>query len=401
MKRVVITGLGPVSNIGIGAAAFSDALAEGRSGISPITSFDSSGFPYICAGEVRHFRPEKILRRLDPSSAGRSTLFAAAAARLAVEDALLDLDTLPSDEVGVVIGTTAGESTIVEAITAQLLDHGLVSVPGEMFRQSTADRLSHGVSEELGTSGASFTLGNACAASNGALGYAYDCLRNGDATVMVAGGAESVCRIMHAGFHRLGALAKDKCSPFDLQRAGLLTAEGGSALVLETLEHACARKAKPYAEVLGYAANCDALNIVAPDVASIASCIRKAHRNASVNPAEIDYICAHGTGTRLNDLVEVTAIRNVFGEDMPPISSIKSMLGHTMGAASGFGAIASALAIANGILPPTINFTASDPSLGPIDPVAKVARRTVVRVAQNNGFAFGGNNTILILGAYR
>jgi 3-oxoacyl-[acyl-carrier-protein] synthase II len=401
MKHVVITGLGPVSSIGIGVAAFSDALAEGRSGISPITSFDSSGFPHICAGEVRDFRPETILRRLDPSSIGRSTLFAAAAARLAIEDAMLDLDTLPSDEVGVVIGTTSGESTIVEAITVQLLDHGFGNVPREMFRRSTADRLSHGVSEELGTNGASITLGNACAASNGALGYAYDCLRNGDATVMIAGGADSVCRIMHAGFLRLGALAKDKCSPFDLRRAGLLTAEGGSALVLETLEHARARGAKPYAEVLGYAANCDAVNIVAPDVASIASCMRKAHRNASVTPSEIDYICAHGTGTRMNDLTEVRAIRDVFGDDMPPISSIKSMLGHTMGAASGFGAIASALAIANGVLPPTINFTASDPELGSLDPVANIARRTEVRIVQNNGFAFGGNNTILILGASR
>jgi 3-oxoacyl-[acyl-carrier-protein] synthase II len=399
MQHVVITGLGPVSSIGIGIAAFSEALAGGRSGISPITSFDSSGFPHIHAGEVRNFRPETILRHLDPSAAGRSTLFAAAAARLAVEDAMLDLEALPSDEVGVVIGTTSGEPTIVEGMTAQLLAHGFGSVPGEMFRQSTADRLSHGVSEELGISGASITLGNACTASNAALGYAYDRLRNGDATVMVAGGADSVCRLMHAGFHRLGALAKDECSPFDLRRSGLLTAEGGSVLVLETLAHARARGAKPYAEVLGYAANCDAANIVSPDVASIARCMRTAHRNTSVTPSEIDYICAHGTGTRTNDLVEVRAIRDVFGDDMPPISSIKSMLGHTMGAASGFGAIASALAIANGILPPTINFTSSDPALGSIDPVANVSRRARVRIAQNNGFAFGGNNTILILGA--
>ena len=399
MNRVVISGLGPVSSIGIGVAAFSDALAAGLSGISEITSFDSSGFPHIRAGEVRDFRPGAILRRLDPSCAGRSTLFAAAAARLAVEDAHLDLDTLPSGQVGVVMGTTSGEPTIVEALTAQLLNSGLGSVPEQMFRQSAADRLCHGVSEELGTDGVSITLGNACSASNGALAYAYDILRNGEATVMIAGGADSVCRIMHAGFFRLGALAKEACSPFDVGRSGLLTAEGGSAVVLETYDHARARDVRPYAEVLGYAANCDAVNIVAPDVASIARCIRQAHRNSSVAPAEIDYICAHGTGTRTNDLVEVTAIREVFGTDMPPISSIKSMLGHTMGAASGFGAIASALAIANDILPPTINFSASDPELGSIDPIANVARRAEVRVVQNNGFAFGGNNTIVILGA--
>jgi 3-oxoacyl-[acyl-carrier-protein] synthase II len=399
VRRVVITGLGPVANIGIGVSAFSDALAEGRSGISPITSFDSSGFPHVRAGEVRGFRPETLLRRLDPSSAGRATLFAAAAARLAVEDASLDLNTLPSDEVGVVMGTTSGEPTIIEAITARALADGFGEVPGEMFRRSTAHRLSHGVSEELGVSGASVTLGNACTASNAALGYAFDRLRSAAATVMIAGGADSVCRIMHAGFQRLGALAKEECAPFDLRRAGLLTAEGGSALVLETLEHARARGAKPYAEVLGYASNCDAVNIVAPDATSIASCMRRAHRNTAVAPSEIDYICAHGTGTRANDLAEVAAIREVFGDEVPPISSIKSMLGHTMGAASGFGAIASALAIANGIVPPTINFRDADPALGSLDPVANVARRTQVSIVQNNGFAFGGNNTILILGA--
>jgi 3-oxoacyl-[acyl-carrier-protein] synthase II len=399
VERVVITGLGPVSSIGIGVAAFSDALAAGRSGISPITRFDASGFPQRRAGEVHDFRPERILRRLDPSAAGRSTLFAAAAARLAVEDAGLDLDALPSDEVGVVIGTTSGEPAIIEALTAQLLECGFATVPEQMFRQSTADRLCHGVSKELGAGGASVTLGNACAASNAALGYAFDCLRNGDATVMIAGGADCVCQIMHAGFVRLGAVAKEECAPFDARRSGLVTAEGGSALVLETRAHARARGARPYAEVLGYAANCDAAHIVAPDAASIARCMSEAHRNAAVTASQIDYICAHGTGTRANDLVEVAAIRRVFGEQLPPMSSIKSMLGHTMGAASGFGAIASALAIAKGILPPTINFTAPDPELGAIDPIANVARRAPVRIVQNNGFAFGGNNTIVILGA--
>jgi len=208
-----------------------------------------------------------------------------------------------------------------------------------------------------------------------------------------------VCRWVHAGFLRLGTLAKDACSPFDRNRTGILTAEGGAALLLETLEHARSRRAVAYAEVLGYGLNCDADHMVAPNAASIAACIRLAHRNASVRPSDINYICAHGTGTPANDSAEALAIRQVFGEQMPPVSSIKSMLGHTMGAASGFGAIASALAIAKGFLPPTTNWANPDPEMHGLDPVPNVARSAKVRVVQNNGFAFGGNNAIVILGA--
>jgi len=224
-------------------------------------------------------------------------------------------------------------------------------------------------------------------------------LRNGEADVMVAGGADAVCRWVHAGFFRLGALARDACSPFDRDRSGILTAEGGSALVLETLDHAQARGARPYAEVFGYGLNCDADHMVAPNAASIAACMRLAHHNASIKPSDIDYICAHGTGTRANDSTEAQAIREVFGERLPPISSIKSMLGHTMGAASSFGAIASVLAITGGFLPPTINWTNPDLELAGLDPVPNKARPAKIRVVQNNGFAFGGNNAILILGA--
>jgi len=399
MHRVVVTGLGPVSSIGVGISAFSAALRAGRSGISPITSFDARGFPHAHAGEVHDFRPDLILRRLDCASWGRSTLFAAAAARLAIEDAQLDLDTICPERIGVVIGTTCGESTVIEALTAEILEHGFDSLSPELLRRSSGDQLAHGVSEELGAAGESVTLGTACSASNYAVGYAYDGLRHGDAEVVIAGGADSVCRWVHAGFFRLGALADDTCAPFDRDRAGMLTAEGGSALVLEALDHARERGARIYAEVLGYGANCDADHIVAPNAASIAGCMRLAHQNASITPADVDYICAHGTGTAANDSTEVRAIREVFGESMPPTSSIKSMLGHTMGAASGFGAIASALAIAEGILPPTINWRHPDSALAGLDPIPNCARQACVRVVQNNGFAFGGNNAILILGA--
>jgi 3-oxoacyl-[acyl-carrier-protein] synthase II len=262
-----------------------------------------------------------------------------------------------------------------------------------------ANRLSSAVNTELDFHGESVTVATACSASNYAIGYAFDCVATGEADVMIAGGADSVCRWAHAGFYRLGALTESVCRPFDRGRSGILTAEGGVALVLEALEHAESRGAAVYAEVLGYGVNCDAKHPVAPDSTSIAECMRIAHRNAGVEARDVDYICAHGTGTPSNDLAEARAVREVFGAHTPPISSIKSVLGHTMGAASGFGAMASVLAISRGFLPPTMNFLNADPELFGLDIVPGAARHEVVRTAQNNGYAFGGNNAITIFGA--
>jgi 3-oxoacyl-[acyl-carrier-protein] synthase II len=399
MTRVVVTGLGPVSSIGIGADAFCQGLRAGRSGISPITSFDTTGFPHVRAGEVHDFRPRELVRRLDVDAWGRSSLFAAAAARLAVQDAGLDTDRVDPDRVAVVMGTTCGETQVMERMTRQIVDGGFAAIEPELVRQLPARRLAHAVSAELGATGESLTVATACAASNYALGYAYDQLAGGEADVVIAGGAESVCRFVHAGFYRLGVLTELACAPFDRDRRGILTAEGGAALVLETWEHAEARGARPYAEFLGYGLNCDANHMVAADPASIAECMRLAHRRAGIDSSEVDYISAHGTGTPANDSAEARAVRTVFGDRMPPISSIKSMIGHCMGAASGFGTIASALAIRHGFLPPTINWANLDPGLEGIDPVPNHARQADVRVVQNNGFGFGGNNAILVLKA--
>ncbi|MFF4794819.1 beta-ketoacyl-[acyl-carrier-protein] synthase family protein [Streptomyces sp. NPDC001276] len=397
-RRVVITGLGPISSIGIGVKAFGLALRAGTSGISPISSFDSSGFPHFMAGEVADFDPRALLHTISPFEWGRSSLFAAAAARLAVEDAGLDEETLADAAAGSSIGTTSGESQVIEALTAEWVDGGLSGVTPAHAAQVPAARLATAVNQELGLTGEAVTLSTACSASNYALGYAYDQIVTGDADYMIAGGADSVCRWAHAGFYRLGALTEKVCSPFDKDRSGILTGEGGAALFLETLESATARGAHIYAEVLGYGLNCDANHMVAPDPVSIAECMRRAHRNAGISPADVDYICAHGTGTPANDAMEAQAVVEVFGDRPPPISSIKSMLGHTMGAASGFGAIASALAIDEGFLPPTTNYNAPDPELPAIDPVPNESRPAHPKVVQNNGFAFGGNNAITILG---
>jgi 3-oxoacyl-[acyl-carrier-protein] synthase II len=399
MNRVVVTGLGPVSSIGIGVSAFCEGLRSGRLGTSPIASFDTTGFPHVHAGEVHDFDPAAIVRRLDVSAWGRSSLFAAAAARLAVEDAGLDPATVRRGRMAAVMGTTCGETRVMEAMTQQVVTGGFEAVEPELVRQLPARRLANAASEELGATGESLTVSAACAASNYALGYAYDLLAGGEADVAVAGGAESVCRFVHAGFYRLGVLTERLCRPFDRERSGILTAEGGSALVLETAEHAAARGARPYAELLGYALNCDAGHMVAADTARIAECMRLAHRHAGIDSSEVDYISAHGTGTPANDSAEAQAVRAVFGERMPPVSSIKSMIGHCMGAASGFGAIASALAIRHQFLPPTINWEHPDPELGGLDPVPNRARPAEVRVVQNNGFGFGGNNAIIVLRA--
>jgi 3-oxoacyl-[acyl-carrier-protein] synthase II len=400
MTRVVITGLGPVSSIGVGVDAFAQALLDGVSGIDRITSFDPRGFPHVLAGEVRDWSAEKLVERISASKWGRSSLFAAAGARLALRDAGLDASDVDPDRADVVIGTTSGESQVLEALAAQVAAEGLAAMEPRLLAQLPAARLAAAVSEELAWNGESLTVSTACAASNYALGCAYDKLAAGEADVAIAGGADSVCRWAHAGFYRLGALA-ERCSPFDRGRAGIITGEGGAVLVLETLQHAEARGARPYAELLGYALTCDARHMVAPDAESIARCMRAAHRNAGIAPADVSYVSAHGTGTPTNDSVEAEALRQVFGERVPPVSSIKSMLGHTMGAASGFAAIASCIAIRRSFLPPTINWTTPDPEMPWIDPVPNVARPAPVAVVQNNGFAFGGNNAIVVLGAPR
>jgi 3-oxoacyl-[acyl-carrier-protein] synthase II len=398
MRRVVVTGLGPVSNVGTGAEAFGASIRAGRSGVSPISSFDASGFPHRNAGEVKDFDPGSSLDRLDPDEWGRSSLFAAAAARLAVADAGLGAGELSRAAAGSVLGTTSGESQIIERLTEEEVERGWANQTARLYEQVPAARLAYAVNRELGLTGEATTLATACSAGNYALGYAYDLVRFGEADIMLAGGADSVLRWAHAGFFRLGAVAEEVSSPFDLNRSGIITAEGGAVLVLETLDGARARGARVYAEVLGYGLNCDADHMVSPNPAGIAECVRRAHANAGIKAEDVDYVCAHGTGTPANDLAEATAHREVFGQDPPPISSVKSMLGHTMGASSAFGAIASLIGMREGFLPPTINFSDHDPALGGIDPVPNEARPAELNVVQNNGFAFGGNNAITVFG---
>ena len=392
--RVVVTGLGPVSSIGSGAATFAAGLAAGLSGMAPITGFDTTGFALTGGCEVMDFDPE--LHRLDPGGLGRASLFTVAAAGLALRDA----GVLPSeltDRPGVVsVGTTDGESQDIDHLVELAVRKGPEQLPADVLARVPASWLSAWVAHEYGLRRAeAVTLPTACAAGNYAIGYAYDVLRLGEAEYALCGGADALCRKAFAGFYRLGIIA-DACRPFDVDRTGIVTGEGAGMLFMETLDSARRRGAKVYAEILGYGLTCDAKHPVVPDRASIVECMRQAHRNAGVEPSDIDLVSAHGTGTKANDATEAGAIHDVFGATPPPTVSMKSMIGHTMGAASALAAIGCALAIDRGFIPPTINHRTTDPELG-VDCVPNHSRPARLRTVQNNAFAFGGNNAILVM----
>lgn len=397
--RVVITGLGVVSSIGIGVAAFEQALRRGASGVSRITAFDITGFAHQNGCEVRDFEPRQWIERLDPTTLGRSSQFSTAAARMAIADAQVTPELLAEYRCGVSIGTTDGESQPIDWLTEQWVRQGPETLAPAIVAQVPSHRISMAVAREFNLHGEAVTIPTACAAGNYAIGHAYDLLCANDVDFMLCGGADAMCRKTFAGFYRLGTIAPEVCQPFDKDRQGILTGEGAGMLFLERLESALTRKARIYAEVLGYGMNCDANHMVAPNQESIGRCMRLAHQHAGIQPGDVSYVSAHGTGTRANDVTESAAIRQVFGDTPPPTSSIKSMLGHTMGAASALSSVACALAIHQGFIPPTINCHNPDPECG-LDCVPNVARQADVRIAQNNAFAFGGNNAIVIYGKY-
>ncbi|MFM2312618.1 MAG: Beta-ketoacyl synthase [Cyanobacteriota bacterium] len=399
-RRVVVTGLGSITTVGYGVSEFAQALRNGVSGVSEIENFDKVGFPSNKGCEIKNFEPKDWILNLDTKTLGRSSQFATGAARLAVEDARIDLEVLSREGCGVCVGTTEGEAQANDQLYKTWHEKGPEYLNPETVRQSTADRLSISIALELNLSGEAVTISTACSAGNYAIGHAYDLISSGELDYMICGGSDSMGRNTFAGFHRLGAIAPVQCQPFDKDRQGILTGEGSGMLFLESLESAIIRGAKIYAEILGYGLNCDANHMVAPDRESIANCMRLAHKNAKISPEDVDYISAHGTGTRANDLAESSAIREVFGENSPPTSSIKSMIGHTMGAASALSAIACVIALEQDFIPPTINCRTPDQECG-IDCVPNVARKAKLKVIQNNGFAFGGNNAIVILGQYQ
>jgi 3-oxoacyl-[acyl-carrier-protein] synthase II len=399
--RVVVTGVGVFSSIGSGAEEFAAGLRAGRSGSRPITIFDTAGFAYATGCEVVGFDPGQWIRNLDINQLGRAARFSVAAARMAVEDAGLTEQDLQTQRGQISIGTTDGESHDLDQIVAAALAAAPQEGDRARARRVPAGRLSTAVAQELGLSNVeAATIATACSAGNYAIGNGFDAIQGGEADFALCGGADAMCHKTFTLFYRLGTIAPDCCRPFDIGRKGILTGEGAGVLLLERLESARRRGARIYAEVLGYGLNCDAYHQVAPNQGSVARCMELALRDADVRPAEVDLISAHGTGTKANDVTETKAIREVYGENPPPTVSMKSMLGHTMGAASALAAIGCSLALTHGFIPPTINHEQTDPECA-IDCVPNEARQADLRIVQNNGLAFGGNNAVVILGRYQ
>ncbi len=395
-KRVVITGLGVVSSIGIGWREFWDGLLSGRSGISPVSAFDTTAYPTHFGGQVRIFEPERFIGKAQLPSMNRATQMALAAAQLAFADAALTREILAGATVGVSHGTTLGAAQAIEEVDMSLI-HGK-EIRKDLISQMFTYAPPSMIAREFGCSGPHFMFSTACAAGNYAVAYGYDLIRLQRADIVFAGASDPFSRIEYTGFNQFGAVAPEKCQPFDKNRKGMMLAEGAGMLVLESLENAVRRNAPLYAEILGYGLSCDAFHMTTASVEGIAECMRKAMHEAGITPEDVDYISAHGTGTLANDRAECAAIKAVFGSlsKKIPVSSIKSMLGHTMGAASALEAIACALTLKNDIIPPTMNFETEDPECD-IDCVPNQARKQTVRVALNNSYAFGGNNASLVM----
>jgi 3-oxoacyl-[acyl-carrier-protein] synthase II len=398
--RVVVTGVGVFSSIGTGAESFAEGLRAGRSGVRPISVFDTTGFPNTNGCEVADFDPAPWIRRTPLEELGRASQFSVAAARMAVEDAGLDTSELGRMHGLVSVGTTDGESFDLDQLVADEIEGGPAAMNPVRAKRLNAARLSITVARELELSDVeAVTVATACSAGNYAIGYGFDAVRSGEVDYALCGGADAMCRKTFTGFYRLGTIAPEFCQPFDKDRKGILTGEGAGVLMLESLESALRRGARIYAEIRGYGLNCDAYHQVAPDEGSVTRCMELALEDAGVKPGEVDLISAHGTGTKANDITETRAIRSVFGEEPPRTVSLKSMLGHTMGAASALSAIACSLAITEGFIPPTINHVETDPECA-IDCVPNFSVPAELKVVQNNGLAFGGNNAIVIIGRY-
>ena len=407
-RRVVITGLGAVTPLGIGVEPFWEALIAGRSGIGPIRSFDASQYTTTFAGEVTDFDPLQFMEAKDAKRMDRYCQMAVAASRMAVEDAGLDIGAR-SERVGVFIGTGIGGTATWEKQHRVLMEKGPNRVSPFFIPMLISDMASGQVSILFGARGPNLAIVSACASSQHAIGEACEMIRRGDADAMIAGGSEAAVTPMGlAGFCAMKALStrnddpQRASRPFDKQRDGFVMAEGAGVVVVEAAELARERGARAYCEIIGYGLTADAYHVTAPAPGGEGGsrAMAAAIRRAGIEPGAIDYINAHGTSTELNDRLETEGIKACLGDAAyrVAVSSTKSMTGHLLGAAGGVEAIVCALAIARGVIPPTINYEEPDPDCD-LDYVPNVARRAPVTVAMSNSFGFGGHNAVLVFRA--
>lgn len=408
--RVVVSGLGIISPIGIGKDAFWENVVRGKSGVRPITRFNTEGFKTRIAAEVLDFDPEAFIDKKEVRRMDRFVQFAVAAARLALDDAGINLQDIDPDRVGVVLGCGIGGMETFEDQARVLITRGPGRVSPFFVPMMISNMAAGYIAILNGFYGPNSTVVTACASSNHAIGESFRLIQRGEADVVLAGGTEAaVTPLAVAGFCAMKAMSTrneepERASrPFDAERDGFVIGEGAAILVLERLEHALARGAGIYAEVAGYGQSCDGFHITAPDPdgAGAAKAMAWALKDAGLQPGDVNYINAHGTSTPLNDKVETMAIKKVFGEAAYriPVSSTKSMTGHLLGAAGGIEAAICALSIAHEVIPPTINYENPDPECD-LDYVPNKARAAQVKVTLSNGLGFGGHNATVIFKKY-
>ncbi len=410
-RRVVVTGLGVVSPVGIGTETFWQALLAGKSGVGPITQFDTTDFPVKIAGEVKDFDAEtyvgdkKAARHMD-----RNTQFAIAAAIEAAKDANFDIEKEDPTRCGSLIGSGIGGIATTEETVLKIENRGPAKVNPFAVPMMIANMAAGQVSIHFGLQGPVLTDVTACASGTNSIGLALRLIQCGDADVIFAGGTEAaVCKTPMAGFAAMKALSSRDCPPeeascpFDARRDGFVLGEGAGVLILEELNHAKARGAKIYAELVGYGMSGDAYHMTAPAPGGALQLrsMENAIRDAGLAPDDISYVNAHGTSTHLNDMNETAALKTLFGERayQVPVSSTKSMIGHLLGAAGALEAIVCALSIRDQRIHPTINIKERDPECD-MDYVAEGAREADVNVAMSNSFGFGGHNAVIVLRRY-
>ena len=409
-RRVVITGLGLITPLGIGTEETWTALCAGRSGVGEITRFNASAYGTRIAAEVKGFNPEDFMARKEAKRTEDFIAYSIAASRMAVENSGLKIDSSNGHRVGVLTGCGLGGLRMLE-VTAHTVETKGPSRVSPFFIPMLIGNMAAGmISIQFGARGPNASVATACAAGSHAIGDAYEIIKYGKADAMITGGVESVVTpTCIAGFGAMKALSvrndePEKASrPFDRDRDGFVVGEGSGILILEALEHALERGAHIYAEMAGYGMSGDGYHMTAPspDGDGAIRCMQAALDDAGIEPAQIGYINAHGTSTQYNDLFETRAIKAVFGDAAPkvPVSSTKSMTGHLLGGAGGIETVFSALVIHNGILPPTINLENPGDECD-LDYIPNVARKASVTYAMSNSFGFGGTNASLILKKY-
>jgi 3-oxoacyl-[acyl-carrier-protein] synthase II len=404
--RIVVTGMGLVTPLGIGIAPFWNGLIEGRSGVGPITLCDSSDSPCQIAAEVLGFEPRDYMEAKEARRVSRASQFAVAAASMALADSGFVVDESNRYDVGALIANGSSSPPDTELAARTLFERGFGKVNPFYITSSLPNMPSCQVAIQLGLLGYNTAIATACAASSQAIGEAAEVIRRGDATVMLAGGTEApICRLTLASFCAIRALSTrndepERASrPFDATRDGFVLAEGAGVLVLERLSHARRRGAPVYAEIIGYAATCDAYHVTAPhpEGDGAARAMVRALARARISPQQVDYINAHATSTTAGDLAETLAIKQALGEyaSSVPISSTKSMTGHLTSAAGAVEAAATILALKHGVIPPTINYEHPDPACD-LDYVPNTAREGALQIAMSNSFGFGGINGVLV-----